>query len=132
MALERGFTTLQPIKLVPRETVWVNLTSRRWLEDPAAGAHPLPPYGHLILAVRTLVATSFKQRPVERTTKQLYTYFMESDIVFRIAIVHATDLETAFDRERYDRAGEILSTSGGYGRYESPKILKRPQTANDM
>lgn len=32
-----------------------------------------------------------------RTTKQLYTHFMESDIVFRIAIVHVTDLEAAID-----------------------------------
>lgn len=58
---------------------------------------PSPCFFHLILTIRAPATTSIKHRPIERTAKQLYTYFMEPDIVFRIAIVHATDLEIPID-----------------------------------
>lgn len=60
---------------------------------PCPGFSPRSRYPH----GWTLAATSFKQWPAKRMTKQLYTCFMDSDIVFRIAIVHATNFETAID-----------------------------------
>lgn len=58
---------------------------------------------------------------------------MESDIVFRIAIVHATDLETAIDTANVMTvSGKILSTNGErvYKRpmRKGPKVFKRLQT----
>jgi len=82
--------------------------SRQRFEDPVMDSFPLSPRNRVILTVRALVTTSFKQRPIERTAKQLYTYFMESDIVFRIAIVHVADFETAID------SANVMTTLGKY------------------
>lgn len=74
--------------------------SCRRSKDPVVDSSPcsfLPPSRPHNSGSRT--ATSFKHRPIERTAKQLYTRFMVPDIVFRIAIVHATDLDTT-DRQR--------------------------------
>lgn len=109
VALERGFTTLQPIKLVRCKAVRVNLTpvsgSRIRLWTHSSFLPVRPPYPH---GLAHGVATSFKQWLVERTTKQLYTYFMESNIVFRIAIVHATDFKITID------TANIMTALGKY------------------
>lgn len=67
---------------------------------------------------------------------------MESDIVFRIAIVHATDLETAIDAaKRYSRGKYGLANDKGKGGREgkgtrmagkTPKVFKRLQTINSL
>lgn len=141
MALERGFTTLQPIKLVLCARLCGSISllvggSKTHRFSPVAALTPLLPTTIFILTVRT-PRSYILQTTAGRTTKQLYTYFMESDIVFRIAIVHGTDLGTAIDtepHERYDRAGKILSANGDMnGRYmKASRVFKRLQTVNGL
>lgn len=108
--------------------------SRQQFEDPVMDSLPVSPRDRVILTVRVLVTTSFKQRPIERTAKQLYTYFIEFDIVFRIAIVHVVDLETAiysanvmtWALEKY-----CLRTAWGTRTANKlPKVFKRLQMVN--
>lgn len=130
VALERGFTTLQPIKLVRCKAVRVNLTpvsgSRIRLWTHSSFLPVRPPYPHGLGPCSHIFQTT-----VGRTTKQLYTYFMESNIVFRIAIVHATDFKTTIDTANIMTAlGKYCSlTEWEYKRSINPrkclKIYKR-------
>jgi len=89
-----NFTTYKACAL--RSSTGQSHSCRR-SENPVVDSSPcsflLSPYPHNSSS-RSYIPS---HRPVERTVKQLYTYFMESDIVFRIAIVHATNLKASID-----------------------------------
>lgn len=108
--------------------------SYRRFENPVVDSSPcsflLPPYPRNSGSL----ATSFKHWPIERTAKQLYTYFIEPDIVFRIAIVHAIDLKTPIDNVNVTTALEKYcpDSMGIQMTNKNRKMFKRLQTLNDL